>query len=539
MLNKDIIRSLQLINYDRSKSLLEQTVPMNIVTGKDPEPIIREKTYVETYPSNCAYPDKAKMPPDVNGLPGLIEGYCYYQTPSGGGMHFPEDAFIKWADQDTYAKAMSRVLKRARERGDFQKYTGDTYYQPDGSPWYTEEQVYQDFGKLVVGAVSNFSLGEDSVRFTGHVRRSSKNPHWRFVGYHSDELGEWYKQPEWVDTRTEYQQFIDEWGLIIQLSLAIVTIVLTAGGAAPAWVFALEVVLEASVGLAVGLRELQKGENVSAGISILTGLLPILKGTKMFNGIKAADLSSLSGKLNKANLTTKTTLKEYLKFYDTLTEGEKTLLTILTKRDEYLTESLRVLNNVDDVTKAVILDLAKNSPEVLKTVPFMKRLWVRELSANVGVGILGWIVNSLWGKQLNDAEKQSIEWVFVKYPELQMELIYNIINNPENIGEYTEVTEELKSDKFNNQVKDSKDKLNIAMVKMRQIPNHELIEDSPQGPEFVRSNERKIEKAKEKGWFVLEKGVTTPVGTIIYVENRNGGEEIIMGHSNENEPSPF
>ena len=149
----------------------------------------------------------------------------------------------------------------------------------------------------------------------------------------------------------------------------------------------MEVVLEASVGLAVGLRELQKGENVSAGISILTGLLPILKGTKMFNGIKAADLSSLSGKLNKANLTTKTTLKEYLKFYDTLTEGEKTLLTILTKRDEYLTESLRVLNNVDDVTKAVILDLAKNSPEVLKTVPFMKRLWVRELSANVGVGI--------------------------------------------------------------------------------------------------------------------------------------------------------
>lgn len=542
MFNKDIIRSLQLINYDRSKTLLEQgdgsldfrhSHSSGGSTGK-----VRKKTYVDTYPSNCAHPDKAQMPPDVNGLPGLIEGYCFYQVPSGGGMHFPEDAFVKWADQNTYAKAMSRVLKRARERGDFQKYTGATDYTPDGSTWYTEEQVFEDFSKFVVGAASNFSLGENSVRFTGHIRRSTQNTHWSFVGYYSDDLGEWYKQPEWVDTRTEYQQFIDEWGLIIQLSLAVITIVLTAGGAAPAWVFALEVVLELGVGTAVGLRELEKGENVAAAFSFLTGALPLLKGTKMFNGIKAADLSSLSSKMSKANLTTKTTLKDYLKFYDTLNEGEKTLLTILTKRDEFLSESLRALGGVDDITKAVILDLAENSPDVLKTVPFMKRLWVRELGANVGVGILGWIVDSLWGKQLNDAEKQSIEWVFVQYPELQMELIYNIINNPENIGEYTEVTDELKSEEFNNQVKNKKDKLDIAIVKMRQTPNHEVIEDSPQGPEFVRSNERKIEKAKEKGWFVLEKGVTTPVGTITFVESRNG-EQIIMGHSNENEPSPF
>lgn len=417
-INKIIYESLRLIRYDRFKTLSEQSDATFVDNSL--ERSLPQMSDPDRYPNYCRYPNKAIFPPDPYGDGGFIEDeksglkYCFYPTASKNGVtqgkFIPSKAEIVFTDDlEFYDKMVKKLVEK---------------YGIDES--YAETVITEIFPQ---GVVRSFTINNQT--YNAYIKRSGEGP-WEFAGYFRKGDGELYVSPKKVDPRNEYQKFIDEWGLALQLGAVLATAIAGAFSGGAGWVLTAEILLELGIGGMVGFRELEKGQNVIGILSFVTGLLPTLKLSNRFKGISEAAFTSLSSKLKNSGLTKSSSFKDYLKYYRTLDPEEQKLLSQLLTQDEIARTQLwnEIKLALDSEIPKIVMDTVRKNPKILRDLKFWDKLWARELTTNAVVGVIGLVVQLLFGEQLNDQEKAKLYEIYNKIPdEHKKEFAYNVATN--------------------------------------------------------------------------------------------------------------
>ena len=339
------------------------------------------------------------------------------------------------------------------------------------------------------------------------------NNDWSFSGFR-DINKKPYEQPAWVDERSDYQRFVDDYGFAIQITAALATAIAGALTGGAAWVLYAEIALEGGLGLAVGLRDVQKGENVSAALSFITGILPILKLTKWFTGIPEKEFIELSKELKNAGLTATSDVSKYVEFYNKLNLDQQKIMSKLLKQDDYFKSQL--LKSLDDELPKIVNKglekMVKENPKLLQSIPFFEKLWVRELGTNSIFTAIITLINVVWGDKLNDKDRDILDGVFVKLPTetLKKEMAFNLLANGDKAKEIVN-TESFK------EIKKSLDlgKVGLGWLKWYNTQLHdsivepggtytELPEDSTTSVENKQGNKYDEKSLRKNGFIPME-----------------------------------
>jgi len=400
-----------------------------------------EEEYRKQATADCPYPDKALVPPKtMAGNSGILQCCCYYAVPGIGienkgkihGMYIPRDSKIEfWDELSDYERASNWYRGLWKEKGF------------DISQDWTDEQVAETFP---VGTVKRI-INSNGTSYGAWVRRSPEPTNgifekFYFIGYFTDDGTKAFPQEVIEDDRNAYQKFIDDWGAVIQWTTAIVTAIgaivgapFTSGGSLVLWA---ELGLELGIGFAVGIREFQKGNDVAGWGSIIFGALPGLKYFPELKGVKGSTLDELSVLFANSGLSSKSTLSQYLKFYRKLNPEQRRALDLVIRGGDVQSAS-RIADDLYSTYAAGFANMWKKSPKLFKPIEVYNRLWVRELSANLTIGLAEYLVsylhpelNTINDPSLTDEMKDKLDGVFENVPEsLKKEMGHFIISNPE------------------------------------------------------------------------------------------------------------
>lgn len=501
-------RALLIMKYDPSKTLKENhyiseqgnmigTAGLGITPyERKPE----EKKLV--YPEYCSNPKKA-----VKGYENLIPNYCYYQSPSEYstktkvvGLWLPYDAEIKFWDIPTL--------------NSFVEQTWNNWYNSGKIKGMTKDSLIKNFSEIFpLDTVRGFDFSGQTYRTVVlfNKKEFQEDKKWMFKGYFrkGDDLE--YEEPVWVDTRTDYQKLIDNWGNTLQWGAVILTIILGAVTEGAGWALTAEILTEMGLGIAIGQRELEKGENVSAVFSFITGALPMLKLTNMFKGVNPALFDELAQDLAGSVIRNQ---DEMLSFYNSLSLEKQKLFEKIFLQDEVsedlMKEVVRNLRTVENLNIPpyistngmfeLVRSTISNNKNVFKNLKFWDKLWARELTVNIVVGVLDIVVDATLGRFLNNKEKQAIEWAYAKIPDShKKEFIYNLALNPQSIASIAEYIEESRNETIS-----SAEKYFSTIVKHEIEKNGgkyvELPEDPSKAGESVPDNELEKKNLMKNGW---------------------------------------
>ncbi len=451
----EINRAKLMMKYQTSKTFSENLLIINEQTLQDyegnaekidPEKEKRELEYQQSisYPNYCPYKEYAVVPPKnelgAEGGEAIPEGWCYYKTPIGGvyipvsDPEFGSLTEMGFSSIVTISKQVDKVISQGVEPED------------------SRDMIINRFSKIFPpGSIVSFTL-DNLFKYTLRLGKKGEKGMW-FASAFRDQNGDVLKQPMIVDNRNELQKFQDEWLVWIQLATAIGTAILSVY-IPIGWGITIELMTELGLGALSAQREFQKGNNVAAASSILIGLLPALKLTKWYRGIDPATFTSLSKKMAGANLNASSTVEDYVKFYNKLNPNQQKLMTQMLEqdritRDKMLKEIAEKLGKPQKAEFMIdgLVNMAKQNPEVLKDLKVFEKLWARELRAGFGIVVLYKIVKSVWGKELNNEQKEAIEWVYTKLPEtLKKEYLFNLLSNSESLPEIANNTIEFKKE---------------------------------------------------------------------------------------------
>lgn len=264
----------------------------------------------------------------------------------------------------------------------------------------------------------------------------------KYGGYRTT-TGLTYKSPEVVDTRTKWQTFIDEHGLVVQLVgsllIAVIGTIATEGlGAPQSWALFFEILGEIGLNVPIALRELEKGENLGATMSFLFAALPLIKGVAGLGKISDDMAKTLSEKLANANIKTEQELQSFIK---TLNADEKLAMNIVLKQDP---------QNLVKITKETlnneILNFIKvNRKDLLGKLPLTSREWAKSLGVDL-ITILPLMAYKIkFGEGLKPEEARKLNGFILSFPkESQAEVVTQMVDNPELIEQAIENPEETK-----------------------------------------------------------------------------------------------
>jgi hypothetical protein len=508
-------RILSIINFNPSKTLnenynsliIEQKFGMNTdytQLQSDQQKWEKEEEKSQ-YPNYCSSKDKA-----AKGYKNLIPNYCFYGAPvemsyDGGvrGIWIHKDAKIKFWNLSSLNNFVDRVWTN--------------WYENKKIEGYNKEDLIKNLSEVCpIGTVSQFSFSGRT--YTSHIifdrQEYQQDKKWIFKGFFSKEDKLKYEEPVWVETRTPKQIFIDNYGTYLQLGGVIATIIAGALTGGAGWVLWAEILYEGAIGHLVGQREFEKGENISAVFSYITGALPMLKLTKFFRGIDPKLFNELARDIASTTIRNE---EEMLQFYNSLNdypEKQKLFQKIFLQdeiSEEIFEETIREMRTVDNlaippyVSTEQIMNLAKsvleNNSQMFKSLKFWDKLWARELTWNAIVGILDLVLDLTLGEKLNDKQKQSIEWAYAKIPDShKKEFIYNVVNNPEVIQSFVEHIE----DSRNLTIKKSDEYFSTILqheIRKKGKDYVELPEDPSVSNVDLEKNSVNEKKLRDEGWI--------------------------------------
>lgn len=542
---EEILRLKLLMGYDLSKTneenLLEQSsyagtggyVPSFKSDEEIETNIERQKNEkLKEYPNYCKYPEKAITPPAIKeknaeGVDALIDGYCYYPP----GVFIPKDSYCFFWTPELVADKIIQMSKEISFVAS--KKTKEVVTQPKYSQDQLNTLIMNMTNSMPMGQVAGFKINNEWFTTKFYVGGDLNITWGGFINFTTKEP---YKPPKWGDPRNKVEQFWDQYENYIQWGTFIATAIagLATGGAA--WVVTAEIFLEMSVGVAGMVRATQKGENVSAAVSLVCGVLPFLKYKKLFTGVSDEVFNSLSKKIASEGIGPSTTIDQYIKFYKTLTSDEQMVFSKLLKQDELGRDALikQVAQDIgkgSDFKKGVVGGLKKllsENEDLLTKIPFFERIWVRELGLGIAVQVLGSIVNAKWGNILNEKDLMTIEQYLNNLPpKSEYEMAANILFNSKYAKEICETLgseEIIKKSEFVKQISQDNQEVSESWGKTL---NKYVVETS--GGQYVdvnnvnpikNENSVSIEKLKSEGYKPIE---------MLDQNNLNPGSLIIVG----------
>ena len=150
----------------------------------------------------------------------------------------------------------------------------------------------------------------------------------------------------------------------------------------------------------------------------------------------------MAKKLESSNITTKTTPEDLRDFYLRLSDEEQMILSKI-ENDPVSLSKVSDLVGDPRTLYANLGNLGAKGEIIAKKIPFWKTSVGIELITNLSVVGIGLGIEFIWGSELNDKEKQKIEWFFSKIPKSHQEYYYSLFaTNPalkENINQITDL----------------------------------------------------------------------------------------------------
>ena len=428
-----------------------QEYPKELQKTKEQE----EEEYRKQATAGCPYPDKAIVPPKtMAGDSGILQCCCYYPVPAVGtpnkgqvrGMYIPRDSKIEfWDELSDYERASNWYISQWKEKG------------YDINQDWTDEQVTETFPFGTVKRITN----SDGTSYGGWVKRSPKPTNgifedFYFIGYFTDGKNpQPFPQEVIEDDRNAYQKFIDDWGSVIQWTTAIVTAVgaifaapFTYGGSLVLWA---ELGLELGVGLAVGIREIQKGNDIAGVWSIIFGTLPAYKYIPELKGVAGSTLDELSVAFANSGLSSKSTFSQYLKFYRNLNPEQRRALDLVIRGGD-VQSATRIADDLYSTYAAGFANMWKKNPKLFKPIEVYDRLWARELSANLTTSLAAYLDNYLHPElstindpNLTNEMKDKLDGVFENVPEtLKKQMGHLLLEDPDRAIDFLDSEEKEK-----------------------------------------------------------------------------------------------
>ena len=416
----------------------------------------------KTYPNYCWNNGQGTIVPGENehGLSGVEaiplgengEKFCAYRAAGNTLLFLPAGAntreiiFTK-GEERTYLyyfqKAKNEGKLNPQDEENFLRHLQRTY------PMDTE-------------VVNSFDVSGEKFKLRIRTIRDSKNPafsdgdnsgvigdswddytrDYYVAGYFTDSRVP-YENPDWKDPRNEYQKFVDEWSIWIQIGAAVATAIAGALTGGAAWVVTAEIIIELGLGIWAAQREFERGDNIAGTASLVFGLLPMLKLTKWFPGVSDEIFKSLSKKIAESGLESTDDVAKYINFFENILDDDerKLLSKFLSQDDRNRGKMLKEIgealckesaSKIDDGLKAMI----KSNPKILKDIRFFEKLWVREIGANIGVVIVTMSLELCCSKFLNDEAKMKLSKLYAFIPDSTKKLFtYNLVSNPEQAEE--------------------------------------------------------------------------------------------------------
>lgn len=414
VLNEQIGRSLMLMNYNRSKTLLEQPESVmdrryNIQTPEKPS--TTKSGPCDDYVS----PEKCKSKFGIESIcPGSKndyewENHCYYVSNDKEtlyGVTFDDE--VTFVDGLTFRKFYKALNG---EDDEFLKEITTNYNKnyvenlrktllsefPENNTGRTESIVnyiiekYLPFGTIYsitsngktykvkfkfyskpMKPVSGYGMSPSEIQ--NYAENNFPKTYLEPVGYFSDNDEE-YETPDSGDLRSGFDRFIDDWGTTIQIAGAIGFAVAGAFTGGAAWALAGELIVELGLASALAYRALEEENSWGAGMELLFGMLPFLKLSKQFAGISDEVFQSLGSKWSQISNAKNMTQKQLGEFWVSLTDEEaEAFAKIIRQEDvilrqfagdtreafEVVREAMKLVDSTDEA-KRVITKFASSS----------------------------------------------------------------------------------------------------------------------------------------------------------------------------------
>lgn len=370
--------------------------------------------------SQAAEANKLKLRPgevDVSNEFLMVPGHWALSTPYG---------YI-WVPEGTEYKLFDGNLETDTKWYDFTK--TDAEFKRTGFPCVGKitPQVVQS-KLLVKGTCRIFFLptGEKYI----FMWKVSETCQLSATGYMNTADGSYYKSPKVIDTRTEWQKFLDEHAIAFQIAgslvLALVGTILTAGLGAPASLaIALEILGEMAINIPVGIRELEKGENVGASLSFIFAVLPIVKTAAGLGKISSTMAAELSQDLANANIKTSEELATFVK---SLPADKQLAMNIVLKQDPKNLQKVISTNLNEELSKW----LQTNRKSLLGKLPVTSRAWAKSLGVDAMIFAPAMAYKVFFGTELPPEEARKLNGFVLSYPpESQKRVIEIMVTNPD------------------------------------------------------------------------------------------------------------
>jgi len=518
-----------LMGYDMSKTLKENTLvleqePESRFETKQTKDIVKtgeqdrietkkqqkENEIQNTYPNFCSYPNKTNSLPKIcsqlkqnNELSELAQ-FCYYSSPAivlgekVNGIFIPKDATINFWTIESIYSFYEQVLKKYKN-----------IYKTNNE----KKELLNLLSSIIpVDTVQSFVYNK--VEYHSNFRGNLPLYEWKFTGYKNGN-NEYYITPVCIDNREEYQKIMDDWLVVAQWGAVIATIILGAVTEGAGWVYTAEILADMGVGSLIAFREFQKGENVSAVLSILFGMLPLLRISKTMRGVNNKAWREISEKLKTTKLENQ---GDYVNFYDDLSEEAKLGWNQIVRRDEISRNQMfnEINKELKDFLPKKVWGEAKlffaNNPDKIKKINFIKRFWVKEAAVGAGIGLSGLIANVFFDNILNNEDRDNLDGIMFSLPDnLKLELAVNLVsNNPEVTKKFvSEYGKKLRTglEKIHNDYQ--KNTLIKDSIKKSGGVYTEIPEDDTTSIKNETLSDIEIEKIKKEGWNEISVDDTT------------------------------
>jgi len=404
-------KQLELLNeikvkmfYDPRKTLSEQTIP-----GAGP---LDAQSFFKNEPISKVNQDfeQFKVYP--------IEGYKAYLTPAfndpQGGVDYiylPSDV------ENTIEKYSPNITWNAFKDG---------------------VKISQNYGLddknlqkiLTPGTVRKFKINGEP--YAG-VLNYDDSKGLTFKGYRN-KAGQYYKTPNPEDFKSEFEKFMDKWGVTFQIVGSIVVSALiekfTLGLGTP---LALRILAQIGTELAFNIPfavyEIQKGDDMETalGLAVVFSLLPLVEFAPLIKGIKGASKEVLESIAKKAADSG----NDVKKFGDSLSETEKYVFSQVMKQDPAKFKEAFEAGLKDLFTKAI------QDKSILEKIALIDQKWWKSAGLQLSGAILILLGVSIYGPEsFSDAEKTRM-MNFMKdveaqlTPEQTQKLALELIINPE------------------------------------------------------------------------------------------------------------
>jgi len=416
-LNEQVSRSLDIMNYDRSKTLLEQ-----------PESVMDRRYNIKTIPK-----PKTKKPNPCDGYespkfckstfyqnsicPGSKnefewKNHCFFVLPDKStvvGVNDKEK--VEFIDQSFIREFYNALIneekdyiKRFISKSDWKKIDDIIKFFKDK----VDENQNDAIGFLLdtfnLGTVLELTNSEKSTfvskfGITTEKRYSYTSPYNNMGGYTSavkletpqitytgfyNENGDEY-QNDSADLRSGFDKFIDDWGVALAVTTALGYAIAGAFTGGATWVLALEIAVELGLAGAFAKRAVDKElDSWVVGMELLFGFLPMMKLSSKMAGISNDTIKSIANKFKNKGFKEKPTEAEFMKFWISLSDEEaKTLKKILTQED-FLVKEIKKLVGKDQtlLLKTSFKEALEQNKKIQDiATPFFKSSAGRELGA--------------------------------------------------------------------------------------------------------------------------------------------------------------